>query len=87
MSTCTVIRSGDSYAGRQGLADGAGVSAESSRARGICMLRLTMPPGARARAHLHEDRESSIYVIAGRGECAAAPAAAGAVTRAGGRRG
>jgi uncharacterized RmlC-like cupin family protein len=68
MSACKVIRSGGSYAGRQGLAYGAGISAESARARAICMHRLTMPPGARARAHLHEDHESSIYVISGRGE-------------------
>ena len=27
-----------------------------------------MPPGARARAHLHEDHESAIYVISGHGE-------------------
>jgi uncharacterized RmlC-like cupin family protein len=68
MSSCTVIRTGGSYEGRQGLAYGAGVSAESSHARAICLHRLTMPPGARARAHLHEDHESTIYVVAGRGE-------------------
>jgi uncharacterized RmlC-like cupin family protein len=68
MSACTVIRPGGSYEGRQGLAYAAGVSAESSRACAMCMHRLTMPPGARARAHLHSDHESSIYVICGRGE-------------------
>jgi uncharacterized RmlC-like cupin family protein len=68
MSACTVIRSAGSYEGRQGLAYDVGVSAESSRARAICMHRLTMPPGARARAHLHEDHESSIYVVSGQGE-------------------
>ena len=68
MSACTVIRSGDSYSGRQGLDYGAGVSAQSSRARAICMHRLTIPPGGRARAHLHEDHESTIYVISGRGQ-------------------
>ena len=68
MSSCTVIRTGGSYEGRQGLAYGAGVSAVSSHARAICMHRLTMPPGARARAHLHEEHESTIYVVAGRGE-------------------
>ncbi len=68
MSDCTVIRSSGSYAGRQGLEYAAGISAESSRARSICMHRLTMPPGARAVAHLHEDHESSIFIISGRGE-------------------
>jgi uncharacterized RmlC-like cupin family protein len=65
---CTVIRPGGSYSGRQGLDYGAGVSAESAGARAICMHRLTIPPGGRAVAHLHEAHESSIYVISGRGE-------------------
>jgi uncharacterized RmlC-like cupin family protein len=65
MADCTIIRPGDSYPGRQGLSYGAGVSAESAGSRGICMHRLTMEPGQRARAHLHEDHESSIYVISG----------------------
>jgi uncharacterized RmlC-like cupin family protein len=68
MSECTVIRGGGSFAGRQGLDYGAGVSAESAGSRGLCMHRLTMPPGARAVAHLHEDHESSIFIISGRGE-------------------
>jgi uncharacterized RmlC-like cupin family protein len=67
-SDCTIIRPGGSYAGRQGLDYGAGVSAESAGARAICMHRLTMPPGARARAHLHADHESSIYLIHGRAD-------------------
>jgi uncharacterized RmlC-like cupin family protein len=68
MNDCTIIRPGGSYPGRQGLDYGAGVSAESAGSRGLCMHRLTMPPGARARAHLHEDHESTIYVISGRAE-------------------
>jgi uncharacterized RmlC-like cupin family protein len=65
---CTVVRPGGEYTGRQGLSYGAGVSVESSEARAICLHRLTLPPGARARAHLHEDHESAIYVISGRAE-------------------
>jgi uncharacterized RmlC-like cupin family protein len=65
---CTVVRSGDEYVGIQGLAYGAGISAESAGARAICLHRLTMPPGARAKAHLHEDHESAIYVISGPAE-------------------
>jgi hypothetical protein len=68
MLDCTIIRQGDSYSGRQGLDYGAGISAESAGSRGICMHRLTMEPGQRARAHMHEDHESSIYVISGRVE-------------------
>ena len=65
---CTIIRPGATYAGRQGLDYGAGVSTESAGSRAICMHRLTLPPGARANAHLHEDHESCIYVISGSGE-------------------
>jgi uncharacterized RmlC-like cupin family protein len=65
MEDCTIIRPGDSYSGRQGLDYGAGVSAESAGSHGLCMHRLTLQPGQRARAHLHEDHESSIYMISG----------------------
>jgi uncharacterized RmlC-like cupin family protein len=66
MAGCTVVRPGGSaYRGRQGLDYDAGISAESAGSRAICMHRLTMPPGARATAHLHADHESSIYVLSG----------------------
>jgi uncharacterized RmlC-like cupin family protein len=66
--TCTIVRAGAAYDGRQGLSYGAGISAESAGARALCLHRLTMPPGARARAHLHAEHESAIYVISGRAE-------------------
>ena len=68
MSHCAVVRPGDSYDGRQGLNYGAGVSAESAGAGALCLHRLSMPPGARANAHLHADHESAIFVISGRAE-------------------
>jgi len=68
MSECTIIRPGGSFAGRQGLEYAIGISAESAGSRSICMHRLTLPPGARAHAHLHEHHESSIYVISGRAD-------------------
>jgi uncharacterized RmlC-like cupin family protein len=68
MPDCTIVGPGDSFRGAQGLDYGAGISAETAGARAICMHRLTMPPGTRARAHLHEDHESSIYMISGRAE-------------------
>jgi uncharacterized RmlC-like cupin family protein len=68
MSECTIIRPGGSFSGRQGLTYVAGVSAETAGAVAICMHRLTLPPGARGRAHLHEDHESSIYVISGQAD-------------------
>ena len=68
MPDCTIVGPGDSFRGAQGLDYGAGISAETAGARAICMHRLTMPPGTRARAHLHEDHESSIHMISGRAE-------------------
>lgn len=63
--TCRVIRSHDTYLGRQGLNYFAGISAETVGARGICMHLVKIPPGARANAHLHENHETAIYVLQG----------------------
>ena len=62
---CRLFRAGETYAGKQGFTYAAGISAESAGARGICMVLLTIQPGDRARAHLHEDHETAIYVISG----------------------
>jgi uncharacterized RmlC-like cupin family protein len=67
--TCRVIR-GDSagtFQGKQGLNYFEGISAESVGSRGICMHTVTIPPGARANAHLHENHETAIYVLSGEG--------------------
>jgi uncharacterized RmlC-like cupin family protein len=63
--TCQVIRSDETYTGKQGLTYFAGISAESVGATGICMHMLRMPPGARANAHLHDSHETAIYVLSG----------------------
>lgn len=63
--TCHIIRPGDTYEGKQGLSYFAGIAAESVGSTGICMHLLTMPPGARAKAHLHESHETAIYMLSG----------------------
>ena len=63
--TCKVIRGDDTFRGKQGLDYFAGISAESAGATGICMHMVTIPPGARANAHLHENHETAIYVLSG----------------------
>jgi uncharacterized RmlC-like cupin family protein len=63
--TCRLIRAEESYAGKQNLSYFAGVSAESAGARAICMHIVKLPPGARAKAHLHESHESVAYVLSG----------------------
>ena len=63
--TASVVRSGAGYTGLQGLTYAAGLTAASAGARGICMVVLTVPPGTRARAHLHRGIETAAYVIEG----------------------
>lgn len=64
-ATCAVIRSGATYAGKQGLEYFSGISAQSAGAQGICMHLLNIPPGGRAKAHLHANHETAIYVLQG----------------------
>ena len=64
---CAVIRGGQAFAGKQGMTYFAGVSAESVGARQLCMHLLTIPPGGRGQAHLHEGHESVVYVLSGDG--------------------
>jgi uncharacterized RmlC-like cupin family protein len=64
---CKLVRSQESYEGKQALTYFAGISAESTGAQGICMHLLRIPPGGRAKAHLHENHETAIYVLSGTG--------------------
>jgi uncharacterized RmlC-like cupin family protein len=64
--TCHVLKAGGSYEGKQGFRYTAGISAETAGTQGICMMLLTIAPGDRARAHLHENHETAIYVISGK---------------------
>jgi uncharacterized RmlC-like cupin family protein len=64
-SGCVVVGAGATYTGKQALPYTPGISAESTGARGIHLQLVTMPPGARAKAHLHEHHETAIYVLSG----------------------
>ena len=66
-SACKVVRADKAVRGRQELFYNVGVSTESAGARGIHMQIVTIPPGARAKAHKHEAHETAIYAL--RGEC------------------
>ena len=65
MDPVRVVSAGERYTGVQGLSYFAGVSAESAGSHALCLHALTIPPGGRARAHLHEGHESAIYLISG----------------------
>ena len=63
--TCRLIRPGSTYSGKQGFRYFEGIAAETVGANGICMHLLTIPPGGRAKAHMHESHETAIYVLSG----------------------
>ena len=62
---CVVVRAGEPFVGKQGFTYAAAISAESVGARALHMQILTMPPGAKAKAHKHEAHETAIYVLSG----------------------
>jgi len=64
-STCTLISGHDTYRGKQGLEYFAGLSAQTVGSKALCLHLVTIPPGARARPHLHENHESAVYVVSG----------------------
>ena len=67
-SSCVLIRPQDSYDGKQGFTYFSGISAQTAGSKGICMHLLTIPPGGKAKAHLHESHETAIYVMSGEAE-------------------
>jgi uncharacterized RmlC-like cupin family protein len=62
---CKVINADESYLGQQGLNYFIGVSAETVGAHALCMHLVKLPPGIRAKAHLHAEHETAVYVILG----------------------
>lgn len=68
MADCKLIRGGTAFHGKQGLDYLAGISAETTGARGLCMHLLEMPPGVRAEPHYHEAHETAILVLEGAAE-------------------
>jgi uncharacterized RmlC-like cupin family protein len=59
------VRAGSSYDGKQGFSYFQGIAAETVGSTGICMQLLTIPPGRRAKAHMHAAHETAIYVLSG----------------------
>ena len=62
---CVVIRSGETYEGKQGVSLATGVSRSSAGSRALCMHVLTIPPGTRGTPHLHDGHETAIYIAEG----------------------
>ncbi len=62
---CRLVHSGQHITGKQGLEYTVGISAESAGSTGIHMQMVTLPPGARAKAHKHATHETAIYALTG----------------------
>ncbi|MEM6635384.1 MAG: cupin domain-containing protein [Pseudomonadota bacterium] len=62
---CQKMRASGTYAGKQGFTYFEGIAKETTGSEGICMHILRVPPGGRAKAHLHEAHETAIYVLEG----------------------
>ena len=62
---CATLRAGEPFAGRQDFSYAPAISAETVGAKAIHMQLLTVPPGARAKAHKHARHETAIHVLSG----------------------
>jgi uncharacterized RmlC-like cupin family protein len=62
---CVVIRTSDTYDGKQGVSLSTGVSRGSAGSEALCMHLLTIPPGTRGTPHVHDGHESAIYIADG----------------------
>jgi uncharacterized RmlC-like cupin family protein len=60
-----LVQAGERFTGKQGLQYDVGISAETVGAKGIHMQIVTIPPGARAKAHKHATHETAIYALTG----------------------
>lgn len=67
--TCQLVRPGAEFVGKQGLHYAVGISAETVGARHIHFQLATIPPGARAKAHMHAEHETAIYGMSGASGC------------------
>ena len=63
---CVVVPGGEAdQRGKQGTSIFPAITAQSVGAEGLCMELITLPPGGRAKSHLHENHETAVYVISG----------------------
>jgi uncharacterized RmlC-like cupin family protein len=60
-----VVKVGASYRAEQGTDYAPGVSAESVGATAIWLGAVTLPPGQRTKAHVHEFHESAFFMLSG----------------------
>jgi hypothetical protein len=65
MQTGRVVRGGAAYKSEQGSDYEPGVSAETAGSQAVFLGRVTLQPGGRTRAHVHERHETALYLLSG----------------------
>jgi uncharacterized RmlC-like cupin family protein len=65
--TARVVTGGAGYRAEQGSDYRPGVSAETVGSEALWLGIVTIPPGGRTRAHVHEHHESAFYMLSGSG--------------------
>ena len=62
---CTVVQGGTAYRAQQDSEYVPGVSAETVGATALWLGMVTLPPGRRTKAHVHERHETAFYMMSG----------------------
>jgi len=60
-----VVKGADSYTSKQGSIYTPGISAETAGSEVVFLGIVTIPAGARTKAHVHEYHESAFYLLSG----------------------
>ena len=63
--TGKVVRGSGSHESKQGAVYAPGISAETVGSKALFLGKVTLPPGARTKAHVHEHHESAFYFLSG----------------------
>lgn len=64
-ASARVVRGGQPFRSAQGTVYAPGISGETVGSRSLFLGIVTLPPGERTRAHVHERHESAFYVLSG----------------------
>ena len=67
------MKEGVAISAKQDIPYFVGISATTTGARGISMQRVVIPPGGAAKAHIHQDYETAIYIVQGQVETSYGP--------------
>lgn len=66
---CVLLKPAKTFEGLQGLNYQVGISAKSAGAQRLHMQLLSIPPGAMAKTHKHQEHETAIYALTGSTGC------------------